>query len=516
MLQFLFYIGFVLQTSAFIAPPDEYACPFPTSKPELDSLRPLAKIYQDEREDGWWPFREVAGRESFVDKTEFIKYFLDTRKQLVLVAPPNFGKSTNLQMLKHFFQIPVDAMGANLTFNMAEKGTFFGKLAICKKHPSICSDYLSSAPVVSLDLESVVGSTPTTFLETFRAEVERVFRAHGYLAKSERLSAFNKEEFASYESHLGDPNRTIAFYKDGIDVLTRLLFVHHRRKCILLVDNFDRLAVAAMLGKDEEYQLPTEVEEIYFSLGETAKHSAFVSRTLLTGVFRMGSHRQGHDDNLLYKSIFADPQISQHFGLTLAEVETLIGRLGRSKEHSNVDLHGIKHYFDGYRISDKQIKIFNTGTVVGYLEGADEDDLIPSLPLFSIYKPLFRFELLGEHLQEAGEHGTNLAPQWVISITDLFQLREAVNANVTNFNGTHDKDLLVQLLQEAGYFTITARHPNGSVHLEIPCLAVKEAYEDLVYHDEFFVIEEEKLERELEADATKNNTHGHKGKKKGL
>ncbi|CAH0395294.1 unnamed protein product [Bemisia tabaci] len=512
MLQFLFYIGFVLQTSAFIAPPDEYACPFPTSKPELDSLRPLAKIYQDESE----LFRGLVGRRTFVDKTAFIKHFLDIREQLVLVAPPNFGKSTNLHMLKHFFQIPVDSRGANLTSVMAEKAAFFGNLSICKNHPSICLSHLSSAPVVFLDLESVNGSTPTEFHETFRSEVERMFRAHGYLSKSESLSAFNKEEFAAYESHSQRPHRTIGFYKCGVDVLTRLLFTHHRRKCILLVDNFDRLAVAAMLGKDEENLLPVEVDDIYFSLGKTAKHSEFVSRTLLTGVFRMGSHRQWHDANLFYHSIFADPQISQHYGLTLAEVETLIGRLGRSKEHSNVDLHGIKHYFDGYRISDKQIKIFNTGTVVGYLEGADEDDLIPSLPLFSIYKPLFRFELLGEHLQEAGEHGTNLAPQWVISITDLFQLREAVNANVTNFNGTHDKDLLVQLLQEAGYFTITARHPNGSVHLEIPCLAVKEAYEDLVYHDEFFVIEEEKLERELEADATKNNTHGHKGKKKGL
>nr|XP_018904220.1 PREDICTED: uncharacterized protein LOC109035157 isoform X1 [Bemisia tabaci] len=512
MLQFLFYIGFVLQTSAFIAPPDEYACPFPTSKPELDSLRPLAKIYQDEREDGWWPFREVAGRESFVDKTEFIKYFLDTRKQLVLVAPPNFGKSTNLHMLKHFFQIPVDAMGANLTFNMAEKGTFFGKLAICKKHPSICSDYLSSAPVVSLDLESVVGSTPTTFLETFRAEVERVFRAHGYLAKSERLSAFNKEEFASYESHLGSPDRTIAFYKDGIDVLTRLLFVHHRRKCILLVDNFDRLAVAAMLGKDEEYQLPTEVEEIYFSLGETAKHSAFVSRTLLTGVFRMGSHRQGHDDNLLYKSIFADPQISQHFGLTLAEVEALIGRLGRSKDQAAVDLDRIKYHFGGYRICDTQIKIFNTGSVVAYLEG--EGIKIPSPPLFRIYKPIFRYEMMGEHLHEAVENGTDLTPQGVISITDLFQLRQAGHMTVANFKGTHNKGLLLQLLQEAGYFTVTSRKPNGSVHLEIPCVAVKEAYEDLVYHNEFFVTEEE-WKKELAANATKNNPRDHKGKKSG-
>ncbi|XP_018909913.2 uncharacterized protein [Bemisia tabaci] len=62
-------------------------------------------------------------------------------------------------MLKHFFQIPVHPTGANLTVYMAEKATFFGHLAICKKQPSICkkqpsicSSHLSRIKSFTVDL----------------------------------------------------------------------------------------------------------------------------------------------------------------------------------------------------------------------------------------------------------------------------------------------------------------------------------------------------------------------------
>lgn len=68
-------------------------------------------------------FAEIATTASFVDKSMFIKTFVEDKEVVVITAPNHFGKSTNVNMLKRFVTIAVvdyykfyDSSGKNSPF----------------------------------------------------------------------------------------------------------------------------------------------------------------------------------------------------------------------------------------------------------------------------------------------------------------------------------------------------------------------------------------------------------------
>ncbi|XP_046660017.1 uncharacterized protein LOC124353967 [Homalodisca vitripennis] len=81
-----------------------------------DSLAARKPVFRFSTSD----YRKILQTTGFVDKTLMIKNIIDKSGVALITAPPKFGKSTNLDMLKKFLEIEVDKDGhpktrANLT-----------------------------------------------------------------------------------------------------------------------------------------------------------------------------------------------------------------------------------------------------------------------------------------------------------------------------------------------------------------------------------------------------------------
>ncbi|CAH0386938.1 unnamed protein product [Bemisia tabaci] len=63
----------------------------------------------DEEQPKCSTFQNLTKTPKFVDKSLLIRRILDSPRHIYIAAPPGFGKSTNLQMLKEFFSLEVDS-----------------------------------------------------------------------------------------------------------------------------------------------------------------------------------------------------------------------------------------------------------------------------------------------------------------------------------------------------------------------------------------------------------------------
>jgi len=89
----------------------------------------------------------IEGNYFYIDKTLFIKELLENRGAVTLLTRPRrFGKTMNMSMLRHFFDL-----------NMDSKALFDGLKIM--EHKDIVERYLNQYPVVFLTLKNVEEAT---------------------------------------------------------------------------------------------------------------------------------------------------------------------------------------------------------------------------------------------------------------------------------------------------------------------------------------------------------------------
>ena len=120
---------------------------------------------------------------TFIDKSLLIKDFIDKCEEATLITRPRrFGKTMALSMLQHFFAAEVDGIST--------KGLFDG-LKI-SKHPKIMA-LQGTKPVIFISLRKVGGKTFEQAYNLFRNEITKLYKAHSYLLKSEKVVKSSKK-----------------------------------------------------------------------------------------------------------------------------------------------------------------------------------------------------------------------------------------------------------------------------------------------------------------------------------
>ncbi len=80
----------------------------------------------------------------FVDKTMLIKEFYDNSNYVLLIPrPKRFGKTLNLSMIDHFFDI-----------QKPESRELFADFEI-SKHKDFCKEHQNKYPVINISLKSI-------------------------------------------------------------------------------------------------------------------------------------------------------------------------------------------------------------------------------------------------------------------------------------------------------------------------------------------------------------------------
>lgn len=166
----------------------------------------------------------------YVDKTGFISELLKTRGIVNLFTRPRrFGKSLNMDMLKAFFEIGMDA-------------SLFDGLDISKE-TTLCEKYMGKYPVISISLKDINGTSFVSALKTNEHLYFAVITGCLRIAKESIFTGLNNFKvrtisdvdcaeyfgFTDYEvkkmpqwNHTGKTAAAIRSYRISLKILPRL------------------------------------------------------------------------------------------------------------------------------------------------------------------------------------------------------------------------------------------------------------------------------------------------------
>ncbi|RHZ64753.1 hypothetical protein Glove_320g155 [Diversispora epigaea] len=413
----------------------------------------------------------LSSRLTFVDKSMLIKEFVESSDFVSLILRPRrFGKTTNLSMLKHFFKISHSQEENDISKKLFEKLKISAEKEIMQK-------FFAQNPVIHISLKDLDGETWNKMIAELRILVAEIYGEHRYL-----INNLYPDEQRKYQKLL-EEDSTESQLKFSLKALSMYLQRHFKKKCIVLVDEYDSPMERAY-NKGYFRVANDFFKDMFSSLLKS--NSENVAKAMFVGILRIA--KSGYLSGLNNITIYPfhqdhedlSPLYLDKFGFTSDEVELLLSL------RKNLQINNVQSWYDGY-ISGGSIHLYNPWSIIrllsrGTLRAYWTDTGSTQTLEKYLWKASSSFKESVEKLLK-GEYITN------VKIQDDLQYSH-LNEN---------RDLAIwTLLYYAGYLTI-----NSENHLFIPNDEVRSEWHRWVVNVPFFtkgVTIESMLDRLLDGD----------------
>ena len=283
----------------------------------------------------------------YVDKTKLIEQLLEKWGEANLFTRPRrFGKSLNMSMLRHFFEIGADP-------------SLFDGLYISQR-TELCKNYMGKFPVVSVSLKGVESSSYEGACRLLGKVINEEARRLGFLEKSKKLKESEKAIFG--ELLKPDMREDVLAY--SIRELTELLEKHYGEKVIVLIDEYD-----VPLAKANEQGYYDEMVLLLRTLfGNALKTNESLKFAVLTGCLRVAKESifTGLNNFKVYpltKVVF-----DECFGFTDEEVKEMLHYYQQDSHYDTV-----KEWYDGYRFG--KVDVYCPWDVINYCDEHFDDPM---------------------------------------------------------------------------------------------------------------------------------------------
>ena len=397
----------------------------------------------------------IKGNHYFVDKTMLIYEFFNHENDIILIPrPKRFGKSLNLSMIEHFFDI-----------QKKERINLFSEFLISDEK-EFCIKHGNNYPVISISLKTVKETTWEKCLDKFESLISDLYKEHFFLLESQKLDKYDKEIF----NRIISKNANEVEYKEGLVKLSKYLQKHFNKKVIILVDEYDAPIITAFNNTNSPIKSPDKENKTYYEnvinfmqgfLGDTFKGNKSLQKGLLTGVMQIGKESIFSEWNNFRVFGITSPYFDDKFGFTKKETQDLL---------TYFDLYGkieeINNWYDGYKFGNTT-HIYNPWSIVNYISSEKEG-----------FKPYWvntgDYSLIKSRIIELGVKDI---------IQDLIEGKTIDKELKDNFvfqDFETDTELLWTLLADNGYLTQTEKSKYGNYKLKIPNNEVKIVFTDII------------------------------------
>ena len=318
-------------------------------------------------------FKELAtGTDLFVDKTSFIGALLRGGYKVTLITRPRrWGKTLNMSMLQYFFNIPVQEDGRIDEEERSKRRQIFSQLKIGTQQ-EIMEGYFGQYPAIFISFKDIKGLVYEDLETGVRDLIYKLYVAHRYLLRSDRLDDIQKEYFRKFITKQFD----LFELKDSLYSLSEMLFVHFGKKVVILIDEYDTPMndwYAQQLAREEK---PSSEDERYRQnilllfgglLSKALKGNDYLEKGVVTGILRVAKANLFSGLNNLGEDSVLDKQYASHFGFTEEEVNTLLHKVGIDQNQEIFT--ELKSWYNGYTIGG--ITIYNPWSIMNciYNEG---------------------------------------------------------------------------------------------------------------------------------------------------
>ncbi len=277
----------------------------------------------------------------YVDKTMLIKDFLDKKPLVSLfLRPRRFGKTLNMDMLRVFFEKTDE-----------DTSKYFSDKAIWS-YGKAYTGYQGQYPVIFLSFKDVKCSNWRETYEMLAKLVSAEFRRHPELEKSDRLSDYEKAQYADLSTGKADSTE----YQLSLKTLSLFLHRHYGKQTIIIIDEYD---TPIQQGHTEGfYKDVIDFMRNFFSGG--LKDNSHLAYGFLTGILRVAKESIFSGLNNLSVNSILDEQYSSYFGFTKEEVRRMLEYYGCGDKFDEVC-----DWYDGYMFGTTEI--FNPWSVINYV-----------------------------------------------------------------------------------------------------------------------------------------------------
>ena len=282
----------------------------------------------------------------FVDKSLIIKEFVENGADVILTPRPRrFGKTLNMSMIKHFFDIE----------NKEENKNLFKGLKI--ENEKEIMKMQGRYPVIFLSFKDQKHFNFNNLEESISILISHLFRDYEYLLDSEKLSELDKKELKRYMAK----EASVIEYSGGLNVLMKFMYKHYNEKIIVLIDEYDvPLQEAFIRGYYEEALVL--VRNI---LTAALKDNVYLEKSLVTGILRVAKESIFSGLNNLEVNTILGLNFNDKFGFEEEEVKDLL-------QYYDLEckMDEVKNWYNGYMFGGKVI--YNPWSVLNYIKNNEQ------------------------------------------------------------------------------------------------------------------------------------------------
>lgn len=167
----------------------------------------------------------------FVDKTMFVKEFLENGAEVILVTRPRrWGKTLALSMLRYFLEKEVDrkpTAGLFKDLKISEHITL----------GSILEKYQGNYPVILVSFKDLKGNTFETIQKKIIEKIRDLFFLNKYLLTNSEIKNLYELDFKNLQEGVASFERV----EQSIFFLSKLLYMYHGKKVFILIDEYDNV-----------------------------------------------------------------------------------------------------------------------------------------------------------------------------------------------------------------------------------------------------------------------------------
>jgi hypothetical protein len=447
-------------------------------------------------------FSEIIHTVAFVDKTLFIKAFLQADKVIVTLAPRRFGKSTNMDMVKEFLTGNKKLFQDNQLKMWQEQRIFFDK-------------YCQENPVIYVDFKHITGKTEDLLLHSLKKLIYWTFNEHQYLIKEidgkyswsdTKLKVVGPIElFEKYWNNFENLSRDDVI--DGLKLLSRCLHVYHNKLVYVLIDEFDSpiMNIIVKQSTSNNDLLDETIDVISCLMSSTFKNNEHLNRGLINACVRVAEVLSGDANNIQYIRFLGDPDFSPYFGFTDTEVKSLF----KKEEFAPFNNEDVKKWYNGYKLMISKDKgdyaIYSCYSVLNYLRRShgmkepclenywvDSGSITYLKHLFG-YNPIRK---LIEDLIDGAEIEIKVIKKFAKE--NIIALINLVHRKLKSIHMS-DAHLFLQFLTENGYLNVLRTSTdNKKITIGIPNREIRTLFEEKCYDVELFSKKHQLLNENIE------------------
>lgn len=382
----------------------------------------------------------------YIDKTRLIEQLLEQWGEVNLFTRPRrFGKTLNMSMLRHFFEIGADK-------------TLFDGLYI-SGNQKLCEEYMGQFPVLFLSLKEVDGLTFTSakyrLTELVGMEAERYI----FLLRSDKLSENEKEKYKALIA-LCDGKYCMdeEMLKSSLKILSQLLYNHYGKKTIILIDEYD-----VPLDKAFQHGYYQEMVSLVRGMfGQALKTNNFLQFAVLTGCLRVSKESIFTGLNNFKVLSITDSRFNEQFGFTDKEVVRLL-----DDYHLESHLTETKEWYDGYHFGEADV--YCPWDVINHVDRLLSE---PEAEPQSYWINTSGNDLVKRFIDKADKTTRSEIERLIAGES----IEKVVRVELTYDEIDNSIDNLWSILFTTGYLTQKGKTERGVYQLVIPNKEVREVY----------------------------------------